>query len=101
MSALRKPIYPTPTPWSLSDQSGGLVPPRLKGRGLISQYATQQDYFGEDAIVAGILPKFTNLYAKRGISVNLPRLCEVGLPGRKAGPGFNTFKEPVAQQLRA
>jgi hypothetical protein len=25
---------PTPTPWSLSDQSGGLIPPRLKGRGL-------------------------------------------------------------------
>jgi len=30
---MRKPICPTPTPWSLSDQSGGLVPPRLKGRG--------------------------------------------------------------------
>ena len=28
---------PTPTPWSLSDQSGGLVPPRLKGRGLTPQ----------------------------------------------------------------
>jgi hypothetical protein len=45
--------------------------------------------------------KFTNLYGKRGISVNLPRLCEVGLPGTKAGVRFNTFKEPVAQQLRA
>ena len=28
---------PTPTPWSLSDQSGGLVPPSLKGRGLTPQ----------------------------------------------------------------
>jgi hypothetical protein len=46
---------------------------------------------------ADIAPKFTNIYAKRGISVNLPRLCEVGLPGRKAGAGFNTFKEPFAQ----
>jgi hypothetical protein len=54
LSALRKPIDPTPTPWSLSDQSGGLVPPRLKGRGLISQHATQQDYFGDDAPVTGI-----------------------------------------------
>ncbi|MGL5840042.1 MAG: hypothetical protein ACRCY3_16235, partial [Sphingorhabdus sp.] len=25
---------PTPTPWSLSDQSGGPIPPRLKGRSL-------------------------------------------------------------------
>jgi hypothetical protein len=31
----------------------------------------------------------------------LPRLCEVGSPGPKAGVGFKTFKEPVAQQLRA
>jgi hypothetical protein len=46
LSALRKPICPTPTPWCLSDQSGGLVPPRLKGRGLISQHAPQQGYFG-------------------------------------------------------
>ena len=46
------------------------------------------------------VPKFTNLYAKRGISVNLPQLCGVGLPGPKAGVGFNTFKEPVAQQMR-
>ena len=28
---------PNPTPWSLSDQSGGQVPPRLKGRGLTPQ----------------------------------------------------------------
>ena len=28
------PTPPTPTPWSLSDQSGGLIPPRLKRRGL-------------------------------------------------------------------
>jgi hypothetical protein len=27
------PTNPTPTPWSLSDQFRGLVPPRLKGRG--------------------------------------------------------------------
>ena len=54
---------------------------------------------GDGATVAGILPKFTNIYPKRGISVNLPRLCEVGLPGPKAGLGFNTFKEPVAQQM--
>jgi hypothetical protein len=46
---------------------------------------------------ADIAPKFTNIYPKRGISVNLPRLCEVGLPGKKAGAGFNIFKEPVAQ----
>ncbi len=39
LSALRKPVDPTPTPWSLSDQSGGLVPPRLKGRGLIFHHA--------------------------------------------------------------
>ena len=45
--------------------------------------------------------KFTNIYPKRGISVNLSRLCEVGLSATKAGVGFNTFKEPVAQQLRA
>jgi len=55
---------------------------------------------GDGATVAGILPKFTNIYPKRGISVNLPRLCEVSLPGPKAGLGFNTFKEPVAQQMR-
>jgi hypothetical protein len=47
------------------------------------------------------VPKFTNIYGKRGISVNLPRLFEVGLPGTKAGVEFNTFKEPVAPQLRA
>ena len=45
--------------------------------------------------------KFTNIYPKRGISVNLSRLCDVGLPGPKAGQGFNRFKEPVAQQMRA
>jgi hypothetical protein len=44
--------------------------------------------------------KFTNIHPKRGISVNLPQLCDVGLPGRKAGLGFNRFKEPVAQQMR-
>ena len=59
-------------------------------------------YLEDDAIVTVIpVPKFTNIYPKRGISVNLPRLCEVGLPGTKAGVGFNTFKEPVAPQLRA
>ena len=47
------------------------------------------------------MPKFTNLDAKRGISVNLPQLCELGLWGRTAGLGVNMFKEPVAQQLRA
>jgi hypothetical protein len=47
------------------------------------------------------VPKFTNIYPKRGISVNLPLLCEVGLPGTKAGLGFNTFKEPAAPQMRA
>jgi hypothetical protein len=100
LSALRKAVDPTPTPRSLSDQSGGLVPPRLNGRSLTSQYATQQDYFRDKAIVTA-MPKFTNLYAKRDISVNLPQLWGVGLPGRKAGVGFNTFKEPVAQQLGA
>jgi hypothetical protein len=55
---------------------------------------------GNDATVAGILPKFTNLCPKRGISVNLPQLFGVGLPATKARVGFNTFKEPVAQQLR-
>ena len=55
---------------------------------------------GDDACVTG-LPKFTNIYAKRGISVNLPQLFEVGFPGMKAGLGINRFKEPVAQQLRA
>jgi hypothetical protein len=47
------------------------------------------------------VPKFTNIYPKRGISVNLPLLCEAGLPGTKAGVWFNTFKEPTAQQMRA
>jgi hypothetical protein len=51
--------------------------------------------------IIGRHSKFTNIYAKCGIYVNLPRLCEVGLPSMKAGLGFNTFKEPVAQQLRA
>ena len=46
-------------------------------------------------------PKFTNIYPKRGISVNLPRLCDVGLWGTKAGLGFNIFKEPAAPQMRA
>ena len=45
------------------------------------------------------MPKFTNLDAKRGISVNLPRLCEVGLPGPKARAEINMFKEPVVQQM--
>ena len=59
-------------------------------------------YLEDDAIVTVIpVPKFTNIYGKRGISVNLPQICEVGLPGTKARMGFNTFKEPVAQQLRA
>ena len=53
--------------------------------------------FSRDLKRADIAPKFTNIYAKRGISVNLPRLCEVGLLGKKAGLGINTFKEPVAQ----
>jgi hypothetical protein len=44
LSTLRKAIDPTPTPWSLSDQSGGLDPPRLKGRGLISQYFEKRDH---------------------------------------------------------
>jgi hypothetical protein len=57
---------------------------------------------GDDAQVTGIaVPKFTNIYPKRGISVNLPQLCEVGLPDTKAGLGFNIFKEPTAQQMRA
>jgi hypothetical protein len=47
------------------------------------------------------MPKFTNIYAKRGISVNLPQLFEVVFPGMKAGVGINTFKEPVAQKVRA
>jgi hypothetical protein len=47
------------------------------------------------------VPKFTNLYPKRGIYVNLPQLFEVGFPGPKAGLGINTFKEPVAQKVRA
>jgi hypothetical protein len=51
--------------------------------------------------IIGRHSKFTNIYAKRDISVNLPRLCDVGLPATKAELGFNTFKEPVAQQLRA
>ena len=41
------------------------------------------------------------MYAKRGISVNLPQLLEVGLWGPKAGLEFNRFKEPVAQHMRA
>jgi hypothetical protein len=57
--------------------------------------------FSRDVKRADIGPKFTNIYPKRGISVNLPRLCEVGLLGEKAGVGFNIFKEPVTQQLRA
>jgi hypothetical protein len=57
-----------------------------------------QSYFGVDARVAA--PKFTNLYAKRGIFVNLPQRRDVGSPGPKAGVGFNTFKEPVAQKAR-
>jgi hypothetical protein len=61
--------------------------------------AIMQRYFGERTRHRN--SKFTNLYPKRGISVNLPQLCEVGLPGTKAGVGFNTFKEPVAQQLWA
>ena len=32
-----KPNRPNPTPWSLSDQSGGLVHPRVKGRALTPQ----------------------------------------------------------------
>ena len=44
--------------------------------------------------------KFTNLYGKCGISVNLRRRCEVGLLGPKAGVGINMFKEPVAHQVR-
>ncbi len=55
---------------------------------------------GDDACVTG-MPKFTNIYAKRGISVNLPQLFEVVFPGMKAGVGINTFKEPVAQQMQA
>ena len=51
--------------------------------------------------IIGRHSKFTNIYAKRGISVNLPRLCEVGLLGTTAGLGFNIFKEPVTQQLGA
>jgi hypothetical protein len=55
---------------------------------------------GDNACVTG-LPKFTNIYPKRGISVNLPQLFEVGFPVPKAGLGINTFKEPVAQQMQA
>ena len=44
--------------------------------------------------------KFTNLFGKCGISVNLRRRCEVGLLGPKAGVGINMFKEPVAHQVR-
>ncbi len=58
---MRKAINPNPTPWSLSDQSGGLVPPRLTGRGLISHHATQQGKggvaqrtFGDNAPVTRI-----------------------------------------------
>ena len=56
--------------------------------------------FSRDLKRADIAAKFTNIYPKRGISVNLSQPCEIGLPGTKAGLGFNTFKEPFAQQLR-
>jgi len=59
-------------------------------------------YDGDEAIFTVIpVPKFTNLYAKRGISVNLPQRCEFGLQRAKAGVGVNIFKEPVPQILRA
>jgi hypothetical protein len=59
-------------------------------------------YLEDDASITVIpVPKFTNIYPKRGISVNLPRLCGAGVPGSKAGLGFNTFKEPTAQKMRA
>ena len=63
----------------------------------------ERDYVdvSRDVKRADMGPKFTNIYPKRGISVNLPRLCEVGLPGTTAGLGVNIFKEPVTQQLRA
>ena len=63
----------------------------------------ERDYVdvSRDVKRAEIAPKFTNIYAKRGISVNLSQLFEVGLLGTKAGVGFNIFKEPVTQQLRA
>ena len=62
----------------------------------------ERDYVdvSRDVKRADMGPKFTNIYPKRGISVNLPRLCEVGLPSTKAGLGVNIFKEPVAQQMR-
>jgi hypothetical protein len=63
---------------------------------------SMSSFWGDDAQVTGIaVPKFTNIYPKRGISVNLPQLCEVGLLATKAGLGFNIFKEPVPQILRA
>ena len=59
-------------------------------------------YDGDKVIFTLIpVPKFTNLYPKRGISVNLPQPCEAGLRRAKADMGFNRFKEPVAQILRA
>ena len=62
----------------------------------------ERDYVdvSRDVKRADIAPKFTNISPKRGISVNLSQRREVGLPGTKAGLGFNIFKEPVAQQLR-
>jgi hypothetical protein len=50
-------------------------------------------YLEDDAIVTVIpVPKFTNIYGKRGISVNLPQICEVGLPGTKARMGSTRSK---------
>jgi hypothetical protein len=43
--------------------------------------------------------KFTKLYGKRGICVNLRQHCEVGSPGPKARAEINMFKEPVVQQM--
>ena len=62
----------------------------------------ERDYVdvSRDVKRADIAPKFTNIYPKRGISVNLSQLFEVGLPGTKAGVRFNTFKEPVTQRVR-
>jgi hypothetical protein len=60
---------------------------------LVRQPFLLSGFLGDDAQVIGIAePKFTNIYPKRGISVNLPQLCDVGLPGEKPGWGSTRSK---------
>jgi hypothetical protein len=83
LSALRKSIYPAPASLPVAPAQAG------------AYRACRRNFYS-----IGPDPKFTNIYAKRGISVNLWLSCDVGLPATKAGVVFNMFKEPVAQQAR-